>query len=69
MDVNGATHGWQKQKNQGPFPGKVTSLTPHYTPFHHLFEKQQIARWWLLTAVAGGSSVATVGAITVEGAP
>lgn len=25
--------------------------------------------WWQLTAVAGGSSVASVGAITVEGAP
>lgn len=32
------SHTWmQKQKKKlGPFPGQVTSLTPHYTPFHHL---------------------------------
>lgn len=32
MDLNAATHGWQKQKKKqklGPFPGRVPSLTPH----------------------------------------
>lgn len=45
--------------------GWVTSLTPHFTPFTPCLKPS----WWLLTAMAGGSSVATVGAITVEGAP
>lgn len=39
------------------------------TPFHHVVWKAAEKLLWLLTAVAGSSSVASVWAVAVEGAP
>lgn len=61
-----STHGKAKSKKTrnfsraGDFPD---------TPFHHIVWKAAEKLLWLLTAVAGSSSVASVWAVAVEGAP